>query len=162
MFQFGSWSYRLESVEYIVESEDVLLSDFYDNQEWTLINSTLHKTTSLYTNSAFNETYSTVTLVVTLSRQSFYYVFNLVLPVTLVTVVSVIGFHVPANSSERRESKFRLGIMTLLSMGVLLLNVVNDMPKFSMTSEPGKRGSFSDVPLLGKAYPDGRRLGPKR
>lgn len=69
-------------------------------------------------------------------------------------MVSIIGFHVPADSTERRESKFRLGIMTLLSMGVLLLNVVDDMPKFGMFSIPGKRGSFSDVPLLGNVKND--------
>lgn len=71
------------------------------------------------------------------------------MPSTSVTLVTILGFHVPSDSTERRESKFRLGIMALLSMGVLLLNVVDDMPKFSMFSTPGKRGSFSDVPLLG-------------
>lgn len=42
------------------------------------------------------------------------------------------------------------GIMTLLSMSVMLLMLVGEM-KFAMESVPGQRGSFSDVPLLGTA-----------
>ena len=36
-----------------------------------------------------------------------------------------------------------------VSLGVMLLNIVEDMPKFSVSSMPGKRGSFSGVPVLG-------------
>ena len=39
--------------------------------------------------------------------------------------------------------------MTLLSMSVMLLMLVGEM-KFAMKEVPGKRGSFSDVPLMGK------------
>jgi hypothetical protein len=55
----------------------------------------------------------------------------------------------PISCEGKRRSKYRLGIMTLLSMGVMLLNIVDEMPKFSLKSIPGQRGSFSDVPLLG-------------
>lgn len=111
-----------------------------------------------------NEAFSMVIMELSLKRQSFYYVFNLVFPTTLVSLVAVIGFHAPINATGRRESKFRLGkskqksrkqfgwiigIMTLLSMSVMLLMLVGEM-KFAMESVPGQRGSFSDVPLLGK------------
>lgn len=65
-----------------------------------------------------------------------------------VSLVAIIGFHAPINATGRRESKFRLGIMTLLSMSVMLLMLVDEM-KFALASIPGQRGSFSDVPLLG-------------
>lgn len=135
---------------YEVAESNVSLNDFYDNQEWVLKWAKLSNNQSEYNNSYFYEEYSTVTLEILLERGSFYYIFNLIIPSTMVTIVSIIGFHAAANSTERRESKFRLGIMTLLSMGVLLLNVVDNMPKFSMVSQPGRRGSFSDVPLLGE------------
>jgi hypothetical protein len=79
--------------------------------------------------------------------------------------VAVIGFHAPINATGRRESKFRLGVMTLvkikkqakfspefklqLSLSVMLLMLVDEM-KFALESIPGQRGSFSDVPLIGK------------
>lgn len=63
--------------------------------------------------------------------------------------MAVIGFHAPINATGRRESKFRLGIMTLLSLSVMLLMLVDEM-KFAFESIPGQRGSFSEVPVIGK------------
>lgn len=87
-----------------------------------------------------------------LVRQSFYYVFNLVIPSTIITMVAVIGFHTPGTSGKMRDAKFRLGIMTLMSMSVILLAIVEDMPKFSISSSRKGRGSFSGIPLIGLYY----------
>lgn len=59
-----------------------------------------------------------------------------------------------------RDAKFRLGIMTLMSMSVILLAVVEGMPKFDYKSSetPPEEGSnvtvscrknFSGIPLIG-------------
>ncbi|KAK0398613.1 hypothetical protein QR680_002674 [Steinernema hermaphroditum] len=144
----GSWSYQTEFVRLVVENTDVFLGDFYDNQEWLLMDANLSNGTLPYIG---NESFSMVYMSLLLRRQSFYYVFNLVFPTTLVSLVAVIGFHAPINATGRRESKFRLGIMTLLSMSVMLLMLVDEM-KFALESIPGQRGSFSDVPLLGIYY----------
>ncbi|VDM45740.1 unnamed protein product [Toxocara canis] len=79
-------------------------------------------------------------------------VFNLVIPSTIITLVAVIGFHTPSTSGRVRDAKFRLGIMTLMSMSVILLAIVEDMPKFSMSSSRRGRGSFSGIPLIGLYY----------
>lgn len=42
-------------------------------------------------------------------------------------------------------------MMALVSLGVMLLNIVAEMPKFSFGAVEGKRGSFSGVPLLGES-----------
>ncbi|CAJ0560272.1 unnamed protein product, partial [Mesorhabditis spiculigera] len=144
----GSWTYQSDVVRLIVEKEELDLGDFFDNQEWLLMGASLSNGTIRHID---NESFSMVTINVHLRRQSFYYVFNLVFPTTLVSLVAVIGFHAPINATGRRESKFRLGIMTLLSMSVMLLMLVGEM-KFAMESVPGQRGSFSDVPLLGIYY----------
>ncbi|VDP14955.1 unnamed protein product [Soboliphyme baturini] len=93
---------------------------------------------------------SVVALHLFIQRQSFYYIFNLVIPTALITVVAVLGFHLPATSTGPRYTKLRLGMMTLLSMSILLLTVVTEMPKFALEAVPGKKGSFSGVPLIGK------------
>uniref|UniRef100_A0A1I7YUT6 Neur_chan_memb domain-containing protein n=1 Tax=Steinernema glaseri TaxID=37863 RepID=A0A1I7YUT6_9BILA len=120
----GSWSYQTEFVRLVVENADVFLGDFYDNQEWLLMDANLSNGTLPYIG---NESFSMVYMSLLLRRQSFYYVFNLVFPTTLVSLVAVIGFHAPINATGRRESKFRLGIMTLLSMSVMLLMLVDEM-----------------------------------
>ncbi|ETN70630.1 hypothetical protein NECAME_14641 [Necator americanus] len=142
----GSWTYQSDVVNFLVEKEEIDLGDFYDNQEWLLMDARLRNGTTRSMEDA-HESVSMVSMKLILKRQSFYYVFNLVFPTTLVSLVAVIGFHAPINATGRRESKFRLGIMTLLSMSVMLLMLVGEM-KFAMESVPGKRGSFSDVPLL--------------
>uniref|UniRef100_A0A914XAI1 Neurotransmitter-gated ion-channel transmembrane domain-containing protein n=1 Tax=Plectus sambesii TaxID=2011161 RepID=A0A914XAI1_9BILA len=147
--QYGSWSYRSQYLRYVVETKDVFLGDFFDNQEWLLVDALLLNGSTNYEK---NETYSMVVMELEIRRQAFYYVFNLVIPTTLVSIVAVTGFHAPINSTSRRETKFRLGIMTLLSMAVMLLMLVDEMPKFARESIPGQRGSFSDVPLLGMFY----------
>ncbi|KAK6021894.1 hypothetical protein OSTOST_12425, partial [Ostertagia ostertagi] len=42
--------------------------------------------------------------------------------------------------------------MTLMSMSVILLAIVEDMPKFSMSANRRGRGSFSGIPLIGLYY----------
>lgn len=39
--------------------------------------------------------------------------------------------------------------MTLMSMSMILLAIVEDMPKFSISSSRKGRGSFSGIPLIG-------------
>ncbi|CAD6191292.1 unnamed protein product [Caenorhabditis auriculariae] len=146
----GSWAYQSDIVNLVVERQEIALEDFYDNQEWLLMDARLYNGTTRNV-SEREESYSMVYMQLDLKRQSFYYVFNLVFPTTLVSLVAVIGFHAPINATGRRESKFRLGIMTLLSMSVMLLMLVGEM-KFAMESVPGQRGSFSDVPLMGIYY----------
>lgn len=147
--QVGSWSYQADVVRLLVDERDVFLGDFYDSQEWLLVDAQLGNGTLAY---LADESFSVVSMRLLLRRQSFYYVFNLVFPTTLVSLVAVVGFHAPINATGRRESKFRLGVMTLLSLSVMLLMLVDEM-KFALESIPGQRGSFSDVPLIGECAP---------
>uniref|UniRef100_A0A7E4W576 Neur_chan_LBD domain-containing protein n=1 Tax=Panagrellus redivivus TaxID=6233 RepID=A0A7E4W576_PANRE len=144
----GSWSYQADYVKLIADDKEVFLENFYDNQEWLLVDATIENGTLDFSD---NESFSAIGMHVVIRRQSFYYVFNLVFPTTLVGLVAVIGFHAPINATGRRESKFRLGIMTLLSLAVMLLMLVDEM-KFAFKSIPGKRGSFSEVPVIGIYY----------
>lgn len=41
--------------------------------------------------------------------------------------------------------------MALVSFGVMLLNIVSEMPKFGWGTVEGNFGSFSGVPLLGES-----------
>uniref|UniRef100_A0A915CVV1 Neurotransmitter-gated ion-channel ligand-binding domain-containing protein n=1 Tax=Ditylenchus dipsaci TaxID=166011 RepID=A0A915CVV1_9BILA len=123
---FGSWAHSNDSIKYSLYSKNLSLIDFYDNQEWQLDLSRSHII--------------------------FYYVFNLVIPSAIITLVAVIGFHTPSTSGRMRDAKFRLGIMTLMSMSMILLAIVEDMPKFSISSSRKGRGSFSGIPLIGLYY----------
>ncbi|KJH45378.1 hypothetical protein DICVIV_08591 [Dictyocaulus viviparus] len=66
-----------------------------------------------------------VSMRLSLKRQSFYYVFNLVFPTTLVSLVAVIGFHAPINATGRRESKFRLGGFSCCASAIPLVLITS-------------------------------------
>uniref|UniRef100_A0AAF5CYP8 Neurotransmitter-gated ion-channel ligand-binding domain-containing protein n=1 Tax=Strongyloides stercoralis TaxID=6248 RepID=A0AAF5CYP8_STRER len=151
---FGSWAHSNDSIKYALYSKNLSLIDFYDNQEWELdkVNSQISADGFLYDYLDPPLFWDMVIIDLVVSRQSFYYVFNLVIPSTIITFVAVIGFHTPSTSGRVRDAKFRLGIMTLMSMSVILLAIVEDMPKFSMSSTRKGRGSFSGIPLIGLYY----------
>ncbi|PAV58878.1 hypothetical protein WR25_08874 [Diploscapter pachys] len=151
---FGSWAHSNDSIKYSLYSPTMSLIDFYDNQEWELDNSQ-----SAVSSNGFLYDYiepplfwEMIIIDLVVKRQSFYYVFNLVIPSTIITLVAVIGFHTPSTSGRMRDAKFRLGIMTLMSMSVILLAIVEDMPKFSTTNRRVKKETFSGIPLIGLYY----------
>uniref|UniRef100_A0A0N5AYV8 Neur_chan_LBD domain-containing protein n=1 Tax=Syphacia muris TaxID=451379 RepID=A0A0N5AYV8_9BILA len=150
---FGSWAHSNESIKYALYT-NLSLIDFYDNQEWELdmTHSKIVSKGVLYDYMDPPLYWDMIIMDVVVARQSFYYVFNLVIPSTIITLVAVIGFHTPSTSGRMRDAKYRLGIMTLMSMSVILLAIVEDMPKFSMSSSRRGRGSFSGIPLIGLYY----------
>ncbi|CAJ0591570.1 unnamed protein product [Cylicocyclus nassatus] len=151
---FGSWAHSNDSIKYSLYSPKLSLIDFYDNQEWELdtVRSTVKSDGFLYDYLDPPLFWEMIIIDLVVERQSFYYVFNLVIPSTIITLVAVIGFHTPSTSGRMRDAKFRLGIMTLMSMSVILLAIVEDMPKFSMSTNRKGRGSFSGIPLIGLYY----------
>ncbi|XGW02402.1 hypothetical protein V3C99_014439 [Haemonchus contortus] len=151
---FGSWAHSNDSIKYSLYSPKLSLIDFYDNQEWELdtVRSSVKSNGFLYDYLDPPLFWEMIIIDLVVERQSFYYVFNLVIPSTIITLVAVIGFHTPSTSGRMRDAKFRLGIMTLMSMSVILLAIVEDMPKFSMSANRKGRGSFSGIPLIGLYY----------
>ncbi|VDL76756.1 unnamed protein product [Nippostrongylus brasiliensis] len=139
---FGSWAHSNDSIKYSLYSPKLSLIDFYDNQEWELdtIRSTVKSDGFLYDYLDPPLFWEMIIIDLVVERQSFYY-----------GVRRRKALESPKTSSFTyfRDAKFRLGIMTLMSMSVILLAIVEDMPKFSMSTNRKGRGSFSGIPLIG-------------
>uniref|UniRef100_A0A914HCW4 Neurotransmitter-gated ion-channel ligand-binding domain-containing protein n=1 Tax=Globodera rostochiensis TaxID=31243 RepID=A0A914HCW4_GLORO len=150
----GSWAHSNDSIKYSLYSKNLSLIDFYDNQEWQLDLAQSHITSDGFLYDYLDPPlfWEMIVIDLVVARQSFYYVFNLVIPSAIITLVAVIGFHTPSTSGKMRDAKFQLGIMTLMSMSMILLAIVEDMPKFSISSSRKGRGSFSGIPLIGLYY----------
>ncbi|KAI6189863.1 Neur-chan-memb domain-containing protein [Aphelenchoides bicaudatus] len=151
---FGSWAHSNDSIKFALYSQNLSLIDFYDNQEWQL---DLGKST--ISNQAFLYDYldpplywEMILIELVVSRQSFYYVFNLIFPSLIISFVAIVGFHTPSTSGRVRDAKFRVGIMTLMSMSTIVVAVIAEMPKFGLSNSRRARGSFSGVPLIGLYY----------
>ncbi|VDK23383.1 unnamed protein product [Anisakis simplex] len=67
----------------------------------------------------------------TIRRKALYYVINLIIPTSIITIVSITGFFTPATTSDDRTEKINLGITTLLAMSILMLMVSDQMPTTS-------------------------------
>jgi hypothetical protein len=73
-------------------------------------------------------------------RRPLFYVFNMILPCFLITIVAFLGFCVPSDSGKTRSiqssyiniyysgEKVSIGVTTLLSMTVFLMLVTDSMP----------------------------------
>ena len=72
-----------------------------------------------------------------MTRRPLFYVFNMILPSLLITLVGFLGFLIPPDSGE----KISMGVTTLLSMTVFLMVIADSMPPNS-----------DSVPLIGIFY----------
>ncbi len=110
-------------------------SNYIKNSEWTLLK--LHAKRNIRFYSCCAEPYPDVTYTIQIRRKPLFYVFNMILPCMLITLVALLGFYIPSDSGE----KVTMGITTLLSMTVFLMLVAESMPP------------TSDVlPLIGKSH----------
>lgn len=74
-------------------------------------------------------------------RKPLYYIVNLVIPTSVITMVAVTGFFTAASTSSERREKLSLGIDSLLAMSILMMMVSEQMPTTS-----------DYVPLFGLFY----------
>ena len=133
--QFASWTYDGFQLQLRMNSEEGDISNYIRNSEWILIK--LHVEWNLVYYSCCIEPYPDITYYIQIRRRPLFYVFNMILPCILITLVALLGFYIPSDSGE----KVTMGITTLLSMTVFMMLVAENMPP------------TSDVlPLIGKSF----------
>ncbi|XP_064647842.1 neuronal acetylcholine receptor subunit alpha-10-like isoform X2 [Lineus longissimus] len=132
---FGSWSYDSKYILLKTTSDEGDKTNYIPNTEWQLVE--LHVEEKNITFSCCITPWPMVVYTVQMRRKPLFYIFNMVLPCNLITLVALLGFYVPSDSGE----KITMGITTLLSMTVFLMIVADSMP------------ATSDVlPLIGLYY----------
>ena len=132
---FASWTFDGYFLDILLNSNEGDLTNFIKNGEWHLVE--LSATKLLKNYSCCEEPYPEIYYKLRIRRRPLYYVFNMVFPCLLITLVAFLGFFLPPDSSE----KVSIGITTLLSLTVFLTLVAESLPP---TSE--------QLPLLGIYY----------
>ena len=132
---FASWTFDGYFLDLNVNSNEGDVTNYIRNGEWHLVNLTAVKNLKNY--SCCDEPYPEICYKLVIRRRPLYYVFNLVFPCMLITLVAFLGFYLPPGSTD----KVHIGITTLLSITVFLMLVAESMPP---TSE--------QLPLLGIYY----------
>ncbi|CAL1537662.1 unnamed protein product [Lymnaea stagnalis] len=123
--QFASWSYDGFQVNLLMNTEKGDTSNYVPNSEWELIRFMVDRNVRYF--SCCEEPYPEIHFYIVIRRRPLFYIFNMILPCILITLVALLGFYIPSDSGE----KVTMGITTLLSMTVFMMLVTENMPPTS-------------------------------
>ncbi|CAJ0574631.1 unnamed protein product, partial [Mesorhabditis spiculigera] len=105
--KFGSWTWDGTKLELRVDENGLDTSTFMSNGEWKLVATSALRNTQYYT--CCPEPYYDIVFTFTIHRRSLFYVFNLILPCILITMLTLIGFTLPPDAGEKMS--FQITIM---------------------------------------------------
>lgn len=139
--RFGSWTYAGDEVElkHVGPKRGnkieigIDLSQFYKNVEWDIIDVPAYFNEVYY--ECCEEPFPDITFAIVIKRKMLFYLVNLILPVALMTFMTVSVFYLPSDSNE----KVTLSISILTSLIVFILLMLEIIPASSLA-----------VPLFGK------------
>ncbi|XP_046581855.1 neuronal acetylcholine receptor subunit alpha-7-like [Haliotis rubra] len=122
---FSSWTYDGLQLDLVMNSPHGDTSNYIHNSEWLLVKLLVKRNVQYY--SCCDEPYPDITYYIHIRRRPLFYIFNMILPCILITLVALLGFYIPSDSGE----KVTMGITTLLSMTVFMMLVTENMPPTS-------------------------------
>ncbi|XP_033108211.1 neuronal acetylcholine receptor subunit alpha-3-like, partial [Anneissia japonica] len=133
---FGSWAHDITQVNLIPPSLKGITDQYKDNGEWNLIKMPIMEEEVLF--SCCENHFKLLTFQLNLARKPDFYIYNLILPYVLISVMSLLAFYLPPESGE----KMSLSITVLLSLIVFNQLVFQTIPRVSAES----------FPILGKYF----------
>ncbi|KAF1756165.1 hypothetical protein GCK72_012618 [Caenorhabditis remanei] len=131
-----SW---ISDINYEPEYEFVNMDNFLPNEEWVVVSFNIKRVEEKFV--CCPEPWVLLEAVLVVRRKPLYYIVNLVIPTSVITLVAVTGFFTAASTSSERREKLSLGIDSLLAMSILMMMVSEQMPT-----------SSDFVPLFGIFY----------
>eukprot|EP00795_Rhopilema_esculentum_P006153 gene6153-11546_t len=123
--KFGSWTYDEQRLNLVPENYTADLKKYLPNAEWHLDGIPARRNLEEY--SCCPEKYPDVTFTVEVRRRSLFYLCNLIFPMTIIGMLTMLSFLLPAESGER----ISLAITLLLAMTVFMLVVADIIPATS-------------------------------
>ncbi|KAI6236423.1 hypothetical protein M3Y95_00156000 [Aphelenchoides besseyi] len=125
----SSWTSDRGSIDYVPEFDSVNLDNFIPNEEWVVVSFNIRRKEEKFVCCPNPWILLEASLVV--RRKPLYYIVNLIIPTSVITLVAVTGFFTPASTSNERREKLSLGIDSLLAMSILLTMISEQMPTIS-------------------------------
>ena len=136
LIQIGAWAYSSARMNLTNLSDVVMTHEFRLNGEWEVYSSIAEwKETILPC--CPDKHYPYVEFTLYLRRRYTFYIMNIILPCTLLSVLVMIVFCLPPDAGE----KISLGISVLLAFTVFLLMVAENIPRTSL-----------HVPIMGESF----------
>lgn len=127
LLEFGSWTYNGLKIDIQLHKDKVDTSDYKSNKEWHLEDAPAERVVVKYT--CCPETYPSLKFYLVVKRRAMFYIFNLIIPCGMITLLSFFSFILPPNSGERVS----FVITVMLSLSVYMLLVTEKMPQAAET-----------------------------
>ena len=96
---FASWTFNGFLLDVNVNSEEGDTTNYMKNGEWSLVKLSVNRKLTVY--SCCEEPYPEIFYRLTIRRRPLFYVFNMVFPCLLITLVAYLGFYLPPGSGEK-------------------------------------------------------------
>ncbi|CEF60027.1 Neurotransmitter-gated ion-channel transmembrane domain and Neurotransmitter-gated ion-channel family and Neurotransmitter-gated ion-channel ligand-binding domain and Nicotinic acetylcholine-gated receptor, transmembrane domain-containing protein [Strongyloides ratti] len=125
----SSWTSDKASIDYYPESDIVNLQNYIPNEEWIVVSFEIKRVEQKFV--CCPQPWVLLECNLIIRRKPLYYIVNLVIPTSIITLVAVTGFFTPASTSNERREKLSLGIDALLAMSILMMMVSEQMPTTS-------------------------------
>nr|ADN33425.1 ACR-24-like protein [Haemonchus contortus] len=135
----SSWTSSKSDIDYTAEFHGVNMDNFIPNEEWIVVSFNIKRIEEKFV--CCPEPWVLLEAVLVVRRKPLYYIVNLVIPTSVITMVAVTGFFTAASTSTEGREKLSLGIDSLLAMSILMMMVSEQMPTTS-----------DYVPLFGLFY----------
>jgi nicotinic acetylcholine receptor len=123
--KFGSWTYNGYQVSIEQRADAIELSNYVPNGEWDLLDTSYQVNIVRYP--CCPEPFPDITFYVRIRRRILYYLYSVVFPCVMLSILTLLVFCLPPESGE----KIALGITVLLAFSVFMLAIAESMPETS-------------------------------
>lgn len=123
--KFGSWTYNGFQVSIEERNDAIELSNYVPNGEWDLLDTSYQVNVVRYP--CCPEPFPDITFYVRIRRRILYYLYSVVFPCVMLSILTLLVFCLPPESGE----KIALGITVLLAFSVFMLAIAESMPETS-------------------------------
>lgn len=114
---FGVWTSPLEAIDVDLGKNGIRLKHYQENGEWDLVHTSSKSAESKWAG-------ATVTFTLTVKRRPDYYIFNVIIPILLLSILAVFTFVIPVDSGE----KMGFCMTVYLAFAVFLTIVSQSLP----------------------------------
>ncbi|XP_025105050.1 neuronal acetylcholine receptor subunit alpha-6-like [Pomacea canaliculata] len=139
LLRFGSWTYGLSKLDYTALKYNLTVdpSSYINNSEWELVSITMNRSI-LYPagpgGMGRQGPHPYLSYALHLKRNTFFYLFNIIVPCVMLSTLNVLTFWLPPLSGE----KVTLGLSVFLAFSMFMLLIAEEVP-----------ASSEAVPLIG-------------
>ncbi len=121
--RFGSWIYDSEQLNVVKKLEEVDMSRFVTNSEFTIMDIQLQRDVMYY--EIFSGKYPQITMHLHIKRLPLYYLYTVVAPTLVLCILSLFSFMLPCDNG----AKVGIGLTVFLSLYLLQLAIAENMPE---------------------------------